>query len=54
MDTVVVDEHALHFEVRLFTGGLFGKLDECVLEGIIGAFVADYFAGEDRPEAGEY
>jgi hypothetical protein len=54
VDAMVVDEHALHFEVRLFAGGLFGILDECVLEGVVGAFVADYFAGEDCAEAGEY
>lgn len=44
----------MHFEIGLFAGGLFGVFDEGVLETVPGALVADYFAGEDFPEAAEY
>ena len=54
MDPVVVDENALHFEVCLLAGGLFAVFDKCVLEGVVGTFVAYYFAGEDCAKAGEY
>jgi hypothetical protein len=54
MDAVVVYEDALHFEIGLFAGGLFAVFDEGVLERVAGAFVADYLAGEDFAEAGEY
>lgn len=53
MDAVVVDEDALHFEIGLFAGGLFGVFDEGVLETVAGTFVTDYFAGEDGAEAAE-
>lgn len=54
VDPVVVDEHALHFEIGLFAGRLFGVFDEGVLQAVPGALVADYFAGEDFAEAAEY
>jgi hypothetical protein len=53
VDAVVVYEDALHFEIGLFAGCLFAVFDEGILEGVAGAFVADYFAGEDFAEAGE-
>lgn len=54
MYAMVVDKHALHFEICLFTGGLVFVFDECVLETIACAFVADYFAGQDLAETAEY
>ena len=53
MNSVVVDEDALHFEIRLFAGGLVFKFDEGVLKTVASAFVADDFAGEDAAEARE-
>ena len=54
MDPVVVDEHALHFEIGLFARRLFGVFDEGVLQAVPGALIADYFAGEDFAKAAEY
>lgn len=54
MDAVVVDQDALHFEIGLFAGGLVFVLDECVLQGVSGAFVTDDFTGEDFAESTEY
>ena len=54
MDPMVVDEHTLHFKVRLLAGGFVFIFDECVLKTVAGALVADYFTGEDFAKAGEY
>ena len=53
MNSLVVDEDVLHFEVGLLTSGLLFVFDEGVLERVVGALVADNFAGEDLTEAGE-
>jgi hypothetical protein len=37
----------------LLAGGLVFIFDEGVLETVAGAFVADYFAGQDFAKAGE-
>lgn len=53
MDAVVVNQNALHFEVGLFAGGLVFEFYKGVLERVAGAFVSNYFAGEDFAETGE-
>jgi hypothetical protein len=50
---MVVYEHALHFEIGLFTRGLLGIFDKGVLQAVAGPLVADDLAGEDFAEAAE-
>lgn len=50
---MVVDKHALHFEVGPFAILLGRKLDEGVLEAVSGLLVPDDFAGENLAEAGK-
>ena len=43
MDTMVVDQDPLHLEICLFTVLLVLKFDECILETVTSALVADDF-----------
>lgn len=53
MDSMVVYEDTLHFEICLFAGCLLGIFDEGVLQAVAGPLVADDFAGEDFPKPAE-
>lgn len=53
MDSMIVDQDALHLEVGLLTGFLVFELNEGILKTIAGAFVANDFTGEDFAEAAE-
>jgi hypothetical protein len=50
VDAMIVDEDALHFEIGLLAGGLELVFNECILERVVCALVADYFAREDFAE----
>lgn len=51
MNSMIIYEDPLHFEVSLLTGLLILILDESILKTIACAFVSNDFAREDLPEA---
>lgn len=53
MDAVVVNQHALHLEVGLFTILLVIEFDERILQAVTRALVPDDFAGQYGAEATE-
>lgn len=44
VDTMIINQHALHLEVSLLTILLVLELDECILKTITGTLVPDYLA----------
>ena len=50
---MVIDQHSLHFEVRLFAVLLLFKFDEGILKAVACSFIADNFAGYDLAESTE-
>ncbi len=53
MDSMVINQNALHLEVGLLTSFLILELNESILKTIACAFVADDFTRYDFPEAAE-
>jgi hypothetical protein len=53
MNAVIINQHALHFEICLLTILLFFKLYEGILQAITCALVANDFAGQYLPKPTE-
>ena len=53
MNSVIVYQHPLHFEVGLLTIFLVFEFDECILKAFTRAFISNDFAGYYGPETAE-
>jgi len=54
MNTLVINQNTIHFEICLFTRGLVLEFDESVLQTVSCTLVSYDFAGENCAKTGEY